>query len=207
MSMYVYVYVYAYVCMCMCMCHRRTIIIIIIITIIITHHSVAVFTQLEPCALPRSVCAVLERCELLSSLFAPRLSGAICFCLWAKASLVLAPLLSGASCSCLRASIAFGSHSGREPAAAMEPAARNPRASEAPVSARADEPAADGWVHFESDLKPYQCKMLQLTMSNLLDLLPGFEGASLHVDKLRRLGETAHRMVKSLRAKFRGDLD
>ena len=89
----------------------------------------------------------------------------------------------------------------------MEPAARNPRASEAPVSARADEPAADGWVHFESDLKPYQCKMHQLTTGNLMDVLPGFEGANLNVDKLRRLGETAHRMVKSLRTKFRGDLD
>ena len=70
-------------------------------------------------------------------------------------------------------------------------------------SARADEiEHEDGFIHFESDLRPYPCKIYQLTQNMLMDLLPGFEGAGLTVHKgeATRRGrappdqETAHEM-------------
>ena len=91
---------------------------------------------------------------------------------------------------------------------------RERRAREAPVqepSARADAApqgrGGEGFLEFESELKPYQYAVKHLTSSNVYDVLPKFEGANLHLDKLRRLGEVTHRESARVRIKFRVDLN
>ena len=88
---------------------------------------------------------------------------------------------------------------------------RERRAREAPAhepSARADAvalPRGGGFLQFESELKSYQSAVKHLTCSNLVDVLPKFEGANLNLEKLRRLGELTHRESSRLRIKFRGN--
>ena len=67
-------------------------------------------------------------------------------------------------------------------------------------------PQGGGFIQFESELKSYQSAVKHLTCSNLVDVLPKFEGANLNLEKLRRLGELTHRESSRLRIKFRGDL-
>ena len=93
----------------------------------------------------------------------------------------------------------------REPRERREPREPQPHG----TSARADAApqGGEGFVEFESDLKPYQTQSKHLTTANLYDVLPKFEGAGLHIDKLRRLGDLTHKESARLRLKFRGDLD
>ena len=72
------------------------------------------------------------------------------------------------------------------------------------TSARADG-LLEGFVEFDTQLKTYQTKPEQLTTDNLYEVLPQFEGAGLHIEKLRRLGSVTHKEAARLRLRFRKD--
>jgi hypothetical protein len=143
------------------------------------------------------------RCELLSHPPAPPLSGASFSHLPASQRREL----SGASFSSPPAAMAVvdfqalvAQHLAQQGAGpAIHP--ERPR-----TSARADaSDLLEGFVEFDTQLKVYQTKPIQLTTANLYEVLPQFEGAGLHVDKLRRLGSVTHKEAARLRLRFRKD--